>query len=292
MREPDGRTRPDCEDQASAMRAAFTLIELLVVVAIISLLMALLLPAIGAIRERALRAGCLGNMRTIGSAAMSWAADHDGVMEGGYSYLGNDAGSERRAWMDYLANPDDPYMTPTIDGQGRHLRCTKNEDGWYGMYNVSRGVNDPTRTNVGPCPATSDTTWIRRYVPGRDWPLNPGYVGGVRVTFRPTAGPKPANTLFLTCTSRGNQPHFFDRGMWFFTTDGPWQFNTTHEGAGIWMAHGDNAANGVFFDGHAATVTPDELLNVENHPPCQDVKGVRVWKSQDGNKVEDGVEVL
>lgn len=57
--------------RAGRTRSAFTLIELLVVVAIISLLLAILLPSLNAAREQAKLAKCLANMRSIGQAAMN-----------------------------------------------------------------------------------------------------------------------------------------------------------------------------------------------------------------------------
>lgn len=58
------------------MRKAFTLIELLVVISIIALLIAILLPALGAARESAKTAQCLSNTKQQGTAAYAHAADH------------------------------------------------------------------------------------------------------------------------------------------------------------------------------------------------------------------------
>jgi len=59
-----------------AKRRSFTLIELLVVVAIIALLIALLLPALGRARELARRAMCAANLKEITTALNVYARDN------------------------------------------------------------------------------------------------------------------------------------------------------------------------------------------------------------------------
>lgn len=58
-------------------RGGFTLIELLVVIAIITILISLLLPALGAARETGRRAVCQTNQKNILAASHSYANDYD-----------------------------------------------------------------------------------------------------------------------------------------------------------------------------------------------------------------------
>lgn len=65
------------------VRLAFTLIELLVVVAIISLLIAILLPTLSGARRQARSAKCLANLRSIGQGICIYGVENRDVLPAG-----------------------------------------------------------------------------------------------------------------------------------------------------------------------------------------------------------------
>jgi len=58
---------------------AFTLVEFLVIVAVLAVLMLILLPVLGNVRDRGLAAKCLGNIRNYGVAVLAMVADNGGL---------------------------------------------------------------------------------------------------------------------------------------------------------------------------------------------------------------------
>ena len=94
------------------LRRAFTLVELLVVVAIIALLLGILLPALGKARDISRLSACGSNLRQLGVATRTYAADfQDRIPAGpaGDSFFGRPWTQVNGAGI-WIGNPLNTYM--------------------------------------------------------------------------------------------------------------------------------------------------------------------------------------
>ena len=115
-------------------KQGFTLIEILVVITIVAILLSLLLPAIGRVRESGRRAACVNNLRQIGMAFNMWIDDLGGRfpndLEGGVSINTHSYGGKS-------GGPLNKY----VDNNYEVFRCMSDKgsdiSGWNGSdYNA------------------------------------------------------------------------------------------------------------------------------------------------------------
>jgi prepilin-type N-terminal cleavage/methylation domain-containing protein len=139
---------------------AFTLVELLVVIAIVAILAALLFPLVGSMRRSASSAVSVSNLRQIGTAIMTYAADNNGTLPGpalGHHYTKwNQFGTSGQLCYilrDYLPNVPQPensnpttHYSPIFDYPAARTDGKNPKSNGKPTYSVYSNVRDSIGT--------------------------------------------------------------------------------------------------------------------------------------------------
>jgi len=242
----------------------FTLVEAFVVMAIVGVLGALLLPAIGAAREAARSAACLSNQRQMGLAWSLYAGDHDGLaiplaMTGpGASTTGDSVfwwgtAGDVTGVVAHRAGFLTPYLDATL-APGSVYECPAQPWGTYRPQGAARTITSTYGYNGYYLSPEATPGWSDR-IGHRPWRRMSGIVFPAQLlVFADTllAGDPPSNTALL-------DPPMLYRG------GGRWRTNRAPTTA---FRHGDapgnpGAAVGSLADGsaHAFHAKPQWIVD-------------------------------
>ena len=246
-------------------KKAFTLIELLVVIAIIALLLSILMPSLGKVKEVARKTICRSNVRSLYQLAYMYTTEYDGSFNRGYFESGFASGNSPLSWVQAYA----PYMESVLEG----LLCPS-----------TKSVEDRS----GHHKSTWDTTWIpglRDFAEGGSYAKN-GWCSNPQKNSRgaqkvPTGETYDSSTYKKITDFKNPRsvPVFADGFHWWATpkeTDNPWQdgdfFGHAESPAGVGnMArftldrHSKGEINMTFGDGSAEAVSIKELWGLKWH---------------------------
>jgi prepilin-type N-terminal cleavage/methylation domain-containing protein len=159
------------------MRKAFTLVELLVVIAVIAILAAMLLTALGVARNRARRTVCENNLRQIAVGVRTYADD--------YHDTSPDAGQGQRVWSLYrqmvqsyvgvngAPSPNDRIFACPADVFSYILKGAPT----YGLGCVAKGCHEQEHFSF----SSYQFNGSNKAVPGALIPPLPG-IGGLKLS--------------------------------------------------------------------------------------------------------------
>jgi prepilin-type N-terminal cleavage/methylation domain-containing protein/prepilin-type processing-associated H-X9-DG protein len=235
-------------------RKGFTLIELLVVVAIIAVLVAILLPALGRARENARTILCGANLRQIGMGLLMYSQNNN-------DQIPKATDNASVSWDSLIG----PYLSgnPTVKNLGAANVTVDKEQ--------SRPFFCPSDKVLRSLPNVEPRSYSRILfsmdtIPGAP----PGYDSPYESYWLPinvNQVASPARTFLILewhvyDNIRGNNWSSFMPFNYFSDLDNPILINDLHYTAKMGKFHAGNS-NFLFFDGHVQTLPKAEALKYQ-----------------------------
>ncbi len=284
----------------------FTLIELLVVISIIALLVGILLPALGAARRAAQGVVCLGNMRSAGQALATYTTNNRDWLAGpntsgirvGSGQPYSDSPTTPTQNMDWVSPTLGDSLGLSSNRSDRlqqifnnEFKCPANSETYGGQYSGGSGGSLGLSANALNYSSYSAALGFHVYNGASVDPSILGFTAQIDDDYRPrldvigTASEKvyamdgaryvngPDEVSFNDFERQVQGGNFMLYGPVTPLGGDPYNFRdtSTYE-AGLELIkfaarHGNDAANFVYFDGHAESLAGQEMLEFEKFFP-------------------------
>ncbi|MBI1177294.1 prepilin-type N-terminal cleavage/methylation domain-containing protein [bacterium] len=251
--------------------SAFTLVELLVVIAIISVLAAMLLPALASAKTQAQSISCVNNLRQMGLGIQLYAADNlDYLVPAEYD-VSNGARYED-GWATILVNGG--YLTaPRAASYGKLesgrsiFQCPAGRLDVYEFNPTSRDDVEGAKAFPYKSESTGQTYYVHTW-----YGINGGLGGPRKYPFTRWPGDEGSRALNKLGSTAGaaRMPALFD---------GWWIQNGKNERINARHAKG-RRSNLVFLDGHAASYSTFRIPSVEETNVVNDIQWRLINTSQ------------
>ncbi len=215
-------------------RKHFTLIELLVVIAIITILAAMLLPALNAARAKARDTSCLSNLKQLGTFMMFYIEENGERFPHERNNLGGTSGVKDTFWQDML------YAQNA--GIAAEQDCYLND-----------GKTAPRNSFACPSSKTTDRAGAIRYHYAMNYRLSPKCTDNNNSYSLATIRNASARAMLFDgyITISGKAVSAQNRAEMVDAAGGKFSAN--------WRHRNNKGANFVFVDGHTETRVWDEI---------------------------------